>query len=86
MNSVEESKTQPRTLCQTLKNLGTSSKLKSSSKNVGLGLKIDNEICFDKSKVDEKLIIYFQPLPHLCSTSSPTGSGKWVRSRETILQ
>ena len=54
VNKVEESKTQPRKLWQTIKNLGTSSKLKSSSRNLGLGLKIDNEICFDKSKVTEK--------------------------------
>ena len=53
MNKVEESKNQPRKLWQTLKNLGTSSKSKTNSKNVGL--KVDNEICFDKSKVAEKL-------------------------------
>ena len=39
VNKVEESKNQPRKLWQTLKNLGTSSKLKTNSKNVGL--KID---------------------------------------------
>ena len=41
---------------QTLENLGTS-KLKTNSKNVGL--KIDNEICFEKSKVAEKCNHFF---------------------------
>ena len=53
VNKVEESENQPRKLWQTPKNIGTSSKLKTNSKNVGL--KIGNEICFDKFKVAEKM-------------------------------
>ena len=65
VNKVEESKNQPRKLWQALKKIGTSSKLKTHSKNVGL--KIDNEICFDKSIVAEKCNNFFQPLPQLSS-------------------
>ena len=56
MNKGEESKNQPRKLWQTLKNIGASSKLNTISKYVGL--KIENEICFDKSKVAEKKILF----------------------------
>ena len=76
VNKVEESKTQPRKLWQTIKNLGTSSKLKSSSRNLGLGLKIDNEICFDKSKVTEKCNDLYSTVASSVFKRLPTGSGK----------
>ena len=72
MNKVEESKNQPRKFWQTLKNLG---KLKTNSKNVGL--KIDNEICFDKSKVAEKINNFFSTVSSSMLKKLPTGSGKY---------
>ena len=75
VNKVEESKNQPRKRWQTLKNLGISSKLKTNSKNVGL--KIDNEICFDKSKVAEKVNNFFSTVASFLLKKLPTGSGKY---------
>ena len=75
VNKVEESKNQPRKRWQTLKNIGTSSKLKTNSKNVGL--KIDNEICFDKSKVDEKCNNFFSTVASSLLKKLPTESGKY---------
>ena len=65
----------PRKLWQTLKNLGTSSKSKTNSKNVGL--KIDNEICFDKSKVADKCNNFFSTVASSLLKNLPTGSGKY---------
>ena len=75
MNKVEESKNQPRKLWQSLKNLRTSSQLKTNSKNVGL--KIDNEICFDKSKVAETINNFFSTVASSLLKKLPTGSGKY---------
>ena len=75
VNKVEESENQPRKLWQTLTNLGTSSKLKTNSKNVGL--KIGNEICFDKFKVAEKFNNFYSTVASSLLTKLPTGSGKY---------
>ena len=75
VNKVEESTNQPRKLWQTLKNLGTSSKLKTNSKNVGL--KIDNEIWFDKSKVADTFNNIFLTVAPSLLKKFPTGSVKY---------
>jgi hypothetical protein len=56
-SKVEEQKNTPKKLWQTLKSLGTSNT--GSTKTSKIGLKIGDEICFDKQKVAEKFNSFF---------------------------
>ena len=75
VNKVEENKNYPRKLWQTLKSLGTSSKSKSKSQNIGL--KIDSNITFDKSKVSETFNSYFSTIASSLLNKLPTGTNRF---------
>ena len=70
---VEENKNNPTKLWQTLKSLGTSSRSKCNSKNIGL--KIDNEMCFDKVKVAEQFNNFFTTVASSLVNKLPQGTG-----------
>ena len=54
---MENEKNVPKKLWKTLKDLGTSRKSKSSASNIGL--EVDDQIIFDKPKVDDKFNNFF---------------------------
>ena len=72
---VEENKSKPTKLWQTLKSLGTSSRSKCDTKNIGL--KIDNEMCFDKLKVAEQFNMFFTTVASSLVNKLPQGTGKF---------
>ena len=72
---VEENKNKPTKLWQTLKSLGTSSRSKCDTKNIGL--KIDNEMCFDKLKVAEQFNMFFTTVASSLVNKLPQGTGKF---------
>ena len=71
-NVVNNNKNQPKKLWQALKILGPSSKSKTKSNHIGL--KINNDLNFDKTSVAKHFNTYFlQPLPQ----SLPAGTGRF---------
>ena len=72
---VEENKNKPTKLWQTLKSLGTSSRSKCDTKNIGL--KIDNEMCFDKLKVAEQFNMFFTTVASSLVNKLSQGTGKF---------
>ena len=72
---VEENKNKPTKLWQTLKSLGTSSRSKCDTNNIGL--KIDNEMCFDKLKVAEQFNMFFTTVASSLVNKLPQGTGKF---------
>jgi hypothetical protein len=53
-NSCDNHKNDSKTLWKSLKELGLPSKKENSSSKINIGLKISDEICFDKQKVAEE--------------------------------
>ena len=70
---VEENKNKPTKLWQTVKSLGTSSRSKCNTKNIGL--KIDNEMCFDKVKVAEQFNNFFTTVASSLVNKLPQATG-----------
>ena len=65
----------PKKLWKTLKDLGTSRKSKSSASNIGL--EVDDQIIFDKSKVADKFNKFVTTVPSNLVKSLPAGTGKY---------
>lgn len=74
-NKVEENKNNPKKLWQTLKSLGTSSKDTRTRPN--FGIKINNEICSDKSKVADTFNQFFTTVASSLLKKLPTGTGQY---------
>ena len=70
---AEENKTNQLDCGQTLKSLDTSSRSKCNTKNIGL--KIDNEMCFDKVKVAEHFNNFFTTVASSLLNKLPQGTG-----------
>lgn len=74
-SKVSEYQNKPKQLWQTLKSLGTSSKSKSRSNNIGLN--INDELCFDKLKVAENFNTFFTTIASKLVEKLPAGLGKY---------
>ena len=68
-------KKQPKKLWQTIKSLGTSSQ--SRTKPGSVGLNIENELCFEKSKVTEQFNKFFTTIASTLVDHLPPGTGKY---------
>ena len=74
-NKLENDKNVPKKLWKTLKDLGTSRKSKSSASSIGL--KVDDQIIFDKPKVADKFNTCFTTVASNLVKSLPAGTGKY---------
>jgi len=75
VNLVNDNKNQPKKLWQALKSLGTSSNCKTKSNSIGL--KIDGNLCFDKSTVAEHFNHFFTTIASTLVNILPAGSGRY---------
>ncbi len=75
---VEENKNQPKKLWATLKTLGTSTKNSTNSSNIGL--KIGEDICFEKPLVAEKFNSFFTNIATTLVSKLPQSTGKYNQS------
>ena len=74
---VEEHKHHPQKLWKTLKSLGSS---KAKSKSASIGLKVDNNICFDNKTVANKFNEFFTTIASTLIDKLPPGSGNFGSS------
>ena len=74
-SKISENQNKPKQLLQTLKSLGTSSKSKSRSNNIGIY--INDELCFDKLKVAENFNQFFTTIASKLVEKLPAGLGKY---------
>ena len=75
IQKVKDNKNKPRNLCQILKSLGTSSKMKNNSSNIGL--LINDNICFDKIKVSIIFNNYFTNIASNLVDRLPASTGNY---------
>ena len=75
IQKVKDNKNKPRNLWQILKSLGTSSKIKNNSSNIGL--LINNDICFDKIKVADTFNNFFTNIASNLVDRLPASTGNY---------
>ena len=73
VNVVNDNKNQPKKLWQALKDLGTSSKCVTKSNMIGL--KINCDVCLDKSLIAEHFNVFFSNIAHKLVKNLPVSTG-----------